>query len=233
MSDEPDDMDTRAAEYVLGLLSPDETAAVQRALELSPALAEAVARWEALLTPLAAALPPEPPPAALWDRIAAGLDANAPPGTEIVPLRPRRLLQSTGFWRATTALAAALAASLAIVVIRTPAPTVHYVAAIAPTQGPAATWLAETRADGALVVTAVGRADRSSGKDLELWALAKGAQKPVSLGVLPASGAYVVAAADLPRDQLQLMVSLEPAGGSPTGQPTGPVLYAGALTRTE
>jgi anti-sigma-K factor RskA len=30
-----------------------------------------------------------------------------------------------------------------------------------------------------------------------------------------------------------LMVSLEPRGGSPTGQPTGPVLYAGRLTGLE
>lgn len=28
-----------------------------------------------------------------------------------------------------------------------------------------------------------------------------------------------------------LAVSLEPAGGSPTGQPTGPVLYSGAIER--
>jgi len=42
-----------------------------------------------------------------------------------------------------------------------------------------------------------------------------------------------VKAADLPRDRLQLMVSLEPAGGRPEGLPTGPALYAGTLTRTE
>jgi anti-sigma-K factor RskA len=28
----------------------------------------------------------------------------------------------------------------------------------------------------------------------------------------------------------QLLVSLEPKGGSPTGQPTGPVIYGGKLT---
>ncbi|HEV2677752.1 MAG TPA: anti-sigma factor [Aliidongia sp.] len=228
MSAEPDDFDSRAAEYVLGLLSPAETERVRREIERDPALAEAVARWEARLTPLAAALPPEPPPSALWLRIEAGIDA----GATVVPLRKRRL-ESVGFWRAATGAAMALAAGLAIVVLRTPAPAAHYAAAIAPMQGPAATWLAETRADGALVITALAAADHPSGKDLELWALAPGATKPVSLGVLPASGAYVVAAADLPRDHLQLLVSLEPAGGSPTGQPTGPVVYAGALIRAE
>jgi anti-sigma-K factor RskA len=221
MSADPDDFDSRAAEYVLGLLSPEETAEVRRALDRDPALADAVARWENRLTPLATALPPEPPP------------ANLDEGATVVPLQPRRLIQSLGFWRATTAAAAALAAGLALVMLRAPAPVAHYVAAIQPTQGPAVTWLAETRADGALVVTALGTVAHPSDRDLELWALAKGAAKPVSLGVLPASGVYVVAAADLPRDQLRLMVSLEPVGGSPTGQPTGPVLYAGALARTE
>ena len=230
MSIDPDDFDDRAADYVLGLLSAAETAAVRREIEQNPALADAVARWEQRLMPLAAALPPEAPPAALWSRIEAGLDAA--PAT-VTPLRPRRLVESIGFWRAATGAAAALAAGLALVIVRTPAPATHYATAIAPMQGPAATWLAETRADGALVVTALGTAAHPSGKDLELWALAPGATKPVSLGVLPASGAYVVAAADLPRDHLQLLVSLEPAGGSPTGQPTGPVLYAGALTRTD
>jgi anti-sigma-K factor RskA len=46
--------------------------------------------------------------------------------------------------------------------------------------------------------------------------------------VLPAGGHPIVA--DLAADT-QLLVNLEPQGGSPTGQPTGPVLYAGRLTR--
>ena len=230
MSSDPDDFDNRAADYVLGLLSPEETATVRRDVERDPALADAVARWERRLMPLAAALPPQAPPATLWSRIEAGIEA---PSATVIALRPRRLVDSVGFWRAATGVAAALAAGLALVMVRTSAPVVHYATAIAPMQGPAATWLAETRADGVLVVTALGATAHPPGKDLELWALAAGATKPVSLGVLPASGIYVVAAADLPRDHLQLLVSLEPAGGSPTGQPTGPVLYAGALTRTE
>ena len=231
MSDEPDDFDMRAAEYVLGLLSPAEAEALRREIERNAALSLAVAQWEARLTPLAAALPPEAPPPALWQRLETELGARAQ--SSVTPLRRRPRVRTVGFWQAATGAAAALAACLAILLLRAPAPAPHYAAAIVPMQGPAATWLAETRPDGALVVTALGQTSHPSDKDLELWALAAGAAKPVSLGVLPASGSYVVAAADVPRDRLQLLVSLEPAGGSPTGQPTGPVLYAGALTRTE
>jgi anti-sigma-K factor RskA len=37
----------------------------------------------------------------------------------------------------------------------------------------------------------------------------------------------------MPMNGLQLLVSLEPRGGSPTGQPTGPVLYGGTLQEME
>jgi anti-sigma-K factor RskA len=78
------------------------------------------------------------------------------------------------------------------------------------------------RPDGAIVVPI--------DHDLELWALGAGETRPRSLGVLPASGTRMVAA--LPPGT-QLLVSLEPRGGSPTGQPTGPVLYGGRLTALE
>ncbi|HEX3992345.1 MAG TPA: hypothetical protein VHX39_14335, partial [Acetobacteraceae bacterium] len=59
------------------------------------------------------------------------------------------------------------------------------------------------------------------------WRRFAGETRPRSLGVLPASGIRMVDALTL---GTQLLVSLEPRGGSPTGQPTGPVLYGGRLT---
>jgi len=68
----------------------------------------------------------------------------------------------------------------------------------------------------------------------ELWMLPEG-RAPVSLGLLPGTGN-----AALPLDAealavlaqtMTLAVSLEPAGGSPTGAPTGPVLFTAPLLR--
>ncbi|MNH30922.1 Anti-sigma-K factor rskA [compost metagenome] len=56
-----------------------------------------------------------------------------------------------------------------------------------------------------LKVEALSLAAVDQGRSLELWAI-------------PADGKPIA-----------LAVSLEPKGGSPTGQPTGPVLYQGAL----
>ena len=72
-----------------------------------------------------------------------------------------------------------------------------------------------------------------AGKALELWILpAEG--NPVSLGLLPASGEQRRELSAAQRAALagakQLAVSLEPAGGSPTGLPTGPVLHVAPLS---
>jgi anti-sigma-K factor RskA len=62
----------------------------------------------------------------------------------------------------------------------------------------------------------------------ELWAIAGGPPRPLGL-LRPAGGErLVLAAGTVPRDGV-LAVSLEPAGGSPTGLPTGPVLYQGKI----
>jgi anti-sigma-K factor RskA len=78
-----------------------------------------------------------------------------------------------------------------------------------------------------MVHTTIGP-DRS----LELWAiLADG--KPISLGVIPPNGKGKVELSETQKaligKPIALAVSLEPKGGSPTGQPTGPVLYQGPL----
>ena len=71
-----------------------------------------------------------------------------------------------------------------------------------------------------------------AGHDYELWALPKGAS-PVSLGVLPAEGASSRILTAIQKKALasssQVAVSIEPIGGSPTGQPTGEVVFVAPL----
>lgn len=70
------------------------------------------------------------------------------------------------------------------------------------------------------------------GRSLELWAIPADG-KPLSMGMIPAGGQGRIGLNDdqqaLLGEPIALAVSLEPEGGSPTGQPTGPVLYQGAL----
>ena len=212
---EHDDLDALAGEYALGCLDAADMQAAERRLAEDPTFARAVAAWRERLTPLAALVPPVAPPADLWDRIAT---TTAETG-KIVPLRRVR------WWQASTAGALAIAASLAaFIVLRQPEPA--RVAVLAPLAGGTPVLIATAEADGRLIIRPNGAISVPSDRDLELWSLAKGETRPRSLGVLPAGGRQLVAAL---APDTQLLVSLEPRGGSPTGLPTGQVLYGGTL----
>lgn len=235
------DRDLLAAEYVLGTLEGDEAAEAAHLLETDAAFAAAVREWEERLTPLVAGLPPVAPSPQLWDRIEATTapstvvpstvdpSTTAPPTTAsatVVPFASRRSLR---IWQASTGAALALAASLAaFVVLHAPPPP--RVAVLAPMAGGVPVLLATAEPNGVLRIRPDGTIVVPNDHDLELWALGAGETRPRPLGVLPASGMRLVAA--LPPGT-QLLVSLEPHGGSPTGQPTGPGPYGGRLIAVE
>jgi anti-sigma-K factor RskA len=85
-----------------------------------------------------------------------------------------------------------------------------------------------------LIVKAVDQRAIPSDRDLELWALPPNA-KPRSLGLVSAASntqIRLAANSDNVFGNIPLLaISLEPKGGSPTGGPTGPVLYAGPLLK--
>jgi anti-sigma-K factor RskA len=221
MSGSSEDADLLAGEYCLGCLSADEMRAVQARADADPAFRQMIEAWEVRLAPLATLAPSLPPPASLWSR----LDASTAPREPILLAAWR----STRLWRIATLGALAVAASLAgIIVLRAPPPP-HYLAALIAPNAAAPAFVARSQPDGSLLLTAIAPAPIPTGRDLELWALAPGSTRPVSLGVIPPGGKRIAP----PSDNTKLLVSLEPAGGSPTGQATGPVLYAGTLTRVD
>lgn len=232
----PDDL--TAAEYVLGVLTAPERADVERRLASEPALRAEVVAWEARLTPLIEAVPPETPPAVVWRRIAA--QVGLPPA----PRRKPDLWNSLGFWRAAAGATGLAAAASIAALILTPRVTPPVAPAQAPSgpadltsvallkseAGPAAFAVAYDRQRQVLIITPVsaeGRNDRS----LQLWLMPDGAP-PVSLGLLDASKPLVLRVDQLAGPEgprATLGVSLEPLGGAPHGQPTGPVVATGRL----
>ena len=224
-----------AGEYVLGTLPRDEAARVALEAADDPLLAGAIANWERQLLPLAALAPPADPPADLWPRIEASAYGDGSVGV----LRPRRRPQGAagvGLWRGVAAAGFLLAAGMAGIAIlsRQPVtgPLPMQVAALSPIGARPAAFVIEAQPDGALSVRPVSPETVPAGRDLELWSLPAGAKAPHPLGVLPAAGLRLAAGA-IPAGRVQILVSLEPKGGSPTGLPTGPVLYGGALVRAE
>jgi anti-sigma-K factor RskA len=228
--DRRDRLDRLAAEFALGTLPPRPRARLARAARTEPAVADVIREWEQRLAALAAALPGVNPPPKVWTRIAERLGLAEARSTDVSDTWWGRL----PVWRALAALgfAAALAFGVALLTPRPEVPPI--VAVLAGPDGKAALIASARRSDAFLLVKAVGAAPVAPGRALELWMLPDG-QPPRSLGVLPAGGIARVpligpsdaALANVPA----LAVSLEPAGGSPTGLPTGPVLYSGRIER--
>jgi anti-sigma-K factor RskA len=92
-----------------------------------------------------------------------------------------------------------------------------------------AQFVVSLNADGrSLVLKPVNAPALEATKALELWAVpAQGA--PRSLGLVSASAGTTVLRAGLLSGTAAFAVSVEPAGGSPTGAPTGPIVSLGKL----
>ena len=225
----PDLADRLAAEYALGTLRGGARRRFEALLTAHPVLRQATRDWQARLMPLADALPPDPPSPAVWARVEQRLFAPA------VSPAPQRVgwWQRLGLWQGAAGLATMAALALALVLVQPqPAPTVVVMAANAQAGAGAipASFVASVSADGrALVLRPIDPvaidADRQA---LELWA-EPGTGAPRSLGLVSPRQVTTVERSGLRRDVAAYAVSLEPAGGSPTGQPTGPILALGKL----
>ncbi len=225
--------EARAAEFALGTLSAEELVLAERELATDPAFARLVAEWEKRLSPLALALEPVEPPTAIKAKVLAAIAPSGFDASNVVRLQ-RRVIR----WRVAAAAASALAAGLVGVMLLKPppAPQGRFVAVLQ-TEGPGPAFLASVDlTSGTISVRTVG-AEPQQGKSYELWALGAGRDKPQSLGVIAAD--FRIPANTLGRVEKSALndtlfaVSLEPEGGSPTGLPTGPVLFTGKLVETE
>jgi anti-sigma-K factor RskA len=223
--DDPALIEALAREYVLGTLHGRARDRFARVLAYSLVARRAVASWERRLAPLAASVPPVAPPAEAWPRIEAALGLRP-------PARPR----ASAAWPAIAA-GLALAALLFGGLLLTQRSTVEqptYVAVFSDQTTPV--WLLQAF-EQARVLRASTINDRPepAGSSYELWMLQDGAN-PVSLGLIAGAGNTLLqlSAAQLAvlAQTSTLAVSVEPAGGSPTGLPTGPVIFTAPLLRS-
>jgi len=221
--------EAEAAEYVLGTLDARERRAAEWRMRRDPAFAAAVARWSEQLSVLDAGLAPVPPPDRVWHGIVAGLGPARRPGADPVQLR-----RSLARWRwatAATALAAVLVAAIALPRLLSPPPGPASYVAILGGEGGAPAFVASVdTAEGTIRLRRVGDPpppDRS----FELWKV-PATGPTVSLGVADSERELKPLDVALSPGE-RLAISVEPKGGSPTGQATGPVVYLGTLLPAE
>jgi anti-sigma-K factor RskA len=223
-----DDPDMLAAEFALGVLDDDARAEAERRMVADPSFALDAEAWQARFAGLAESVADTPAPTGLWPRIARRLER----GANVVELRLRR---SLGLWRSASAVAAMAAAAMLVVFIwPKPAP------APAPLLSARLTGVAAGQAQTEFVavfdpsrrriVLTPASITASPGRSPELWLIPAGG-KPIALGVARFETAVQFTAQTNPSAPgAVLAVSIEPLGGSPTGQPTGPVVATGKLT---
>ena len=227
----PDDLDLLAAEYALGSLD-----AAQRNTLLvtypGPELLDRIAAWEARLAPLAECVPAASPPPELWQRLAlatGGITAPARPSsrTRAPQAAPAN---SNAVWQFATAASLLLAAALGAYAFVPGTQTAEpLLAALSPAGAPGASFMVRVDGAGLATVFPLGPASANTeGRSLQLWSLAEGAVIPASLGLLNPAGAARLRIRSA--TGTRLLVTLEPAGGSSSGKPTGPVVFAGRLT---
>lgn len=208
--------------------------------------------WDRIKGALVASMPAAEP-----SRVAPASARAASDRAVMVDLRRRMR-----WWRGATAAVTAIAATLAgVVVVRElwpeilpeqlrPKAQVVEVTKTVPVPSPKpAQYVAVLQRDAAspaflltfdldnrvLTVRTVGAAQQR-GKSYELWMISPNDPRPRSLGVIGTEEFSVrrqLAAYDaVTINSATYAVSIEPVGGSPTGLPTGPVVYTGKLIQT-
>ena len=229
------DDEMAAAEFALGTLDADERATLAARRLREPELDQAIRAWEQRLAPLTEAVPGIEPPPGAYGAIEARIRSASPrpaqvqDGAEWSALRRSRAL-----WRFAALAASLVAALLAIGFfvgeVTQKATPRQYVAIL---QKDAASPAFEVTVDLNRQDFSVRpiAAEAPAGKAFQLWMIEPRLGKPRSLGVIGAGRSAAALAVD---DQMVIQdatyaVTVEPPGGSPTGQPTSAPVFVGKL----
>ncbi|WP_372801470.1 anti-sigma factor [Paracoccus seriniphilus] len=221
-----------AAELAIGLLEGDEAAAAVARLSEDPDFAQSVRDWQERLATLAEDLTPVMAPARARQGIREKLGhVQAPLAKDLNATAP--------WWRRPFALFAGFATLAALAAFlwlpdqasRQPDAGQAYTAELV-TEDDALRVAA--RVDGRDMEIALEDGSAGEGRDYEIWWIKPDGSAPISIGLVPREGSLRMTLPEGldPSEEIQIALSDEPEGGSPTGQATGPVVAIAALTNS-
>ncbi|WP_432698361.1 anti-sigma factor [Marinobacterium sp. YM272] len=232
-----DDLDMLAAEFVLGTLEADERDTVVQRRRREPELEQLIQYWEQRLAPLGNEIGDIKPSPDLFARIEQRLDeleaAQHWPGETGGDLTQLRALKTrVRRWQWSTGIATAASLLLCVLLLTRPDPKPapeSFVAVFQHDDQQPAFMLRVDLQNRSLTVSPV-TAEAKPGKSYQLWIKADPlGPTPRSVGVLNAN--MELESASLREYEPALLkqatfgISVEPEGGSPTGQPTGPAIH--------
>jgi anti-sigma-K factor RskA len=148
-----------------------------------------------------------------------------------------RVWETTRFWQGATAVLATLSLALlvAAVIGRDPPDfsTAPIVAIVRDSDEHPIWAIHLARAAHLIAIDSLHNQPVGSGHVYQLWLLAPGLSGPRQLGLLPLSGRKPIAVSPETARLLtgvgELVITLEPSGGSPNAAPSGPILYRTTL----
>lgn len=230
-----------ADEYVLGLLSEADVAEVENEIERNSTLATAVAEARERFLPLDTNVDPAVLSPVLWQAIDARLPEQATMETPSIAFVSPRVPTAgndniRSGWRsaAISAIAASLILAVGLVwsVTRSVEPLV---VAVLVNEAGEVQAVVEDFGNDTASIRLLTDFNVPEEKTMQVWTLPSREMGPMSLGLLEDAHSARLSGSTLPKPQdAQLYeITLEQAGGSPTGRPTGPILAKGfaKLTR--
>ncbi|MFB9868938.1 anti-sigma factor [Vreelandella sulfidaeris] len=218
----PEERHLAAGEYVLGALDSDQKARFEALLAVSHDLRNEVDSWREHLHLFNEQLDPKTPPKKIWKRIRQATGAL-----------PLPWWQRLATWQTMTASFGVIALAMGMLWQQAEKTKLPQGEAVFVVQDEARTpgWIISATQQGELIVQAVQPSQVGRNQTGELWLIAGGT--PISLGLLPTQGSQRLQPNSELRAQLfnaDLAVSIEPQGGAPAGQPTGPIVDHGRFT---
>ena len=225
-----DENSLRYAEYVLGVLDAAERASVERELASSEEAQRAVAFWQQRLTPMTQMLPQITPSEEVWTGIRRALGWD----TRSASPQATRFWSNARPWQWISLAASLVAIVFAVLLLRGPVRDSGHLLVSSIRQNGVTDWTATVDLDRKQVILVPAATTAiPNGRSTQLWLIPAG-QSPISVGVFAAGTTTVLPlnATLLARVATTaiLAVSVEPPGGSPTGQPTGPVIATGPIS---
>ena len=237
-------LDLLIDEVALGLADAADVARLNALAASDPAIAARLEQARLRLIALDDTADPMPLPADFWSRIEARLDAedaatSVPTAPQTAPqtsTQPSNVVDLATIratatrWRLTAlagiAATLALAVMLAFVALSRPEPAV--IAVLLNDAGEAIA-LVEGLADNTTRITLLERQSVATDQVMQVWTKPTEDGPPVSLGLLESGTSSTLSIDGLPtpRPQQLYEITFEPAGGSPTQLPTGPILGKG------
>lgn len=220
--------DLFAAEYVLGVLGAEERTAAARRIDSEIHFSRLIDRWEAHFSVIASAYPEVEPPTS----VKTALDFRLFQTPRKSVAGKTHIWSSLLFWRGLAATAVILLLLQTIIPrVLNETPQSNLVASLT-TEGSDVRYVIVFDARNAEVGLSHLSGERGTGHDFELWMI-EDKNPPVSMGIIPVGATTRLRIPQQILDKISsgasLAISREPSGGSPTGQPTGPVVAVGEL----